>query len=271
MSKIADQRYLKTEQYNDAAKLNDRIQLHVRFSTNPYDWHRWVFDQIAAEPNSRVLEVGCGPGQLWLQNRDRLPAGWRVTLADFSAGMLADAQRALGSFGRPLTFEQADAQALPFADASFDLLIANHMLYHVPDRPRALAEFRRVLRPGGALIAATNGEAHLQELRDLVARFAPELSAWGGSGIEVFSLENGAAQLAPWFAPVELRRFPNALVVTEAAPLSAFILSMNTLAELHGARRAELEAFVERELHSQGGAIHITKDAGLFVARPRSS
>jgi ubiquinone/menaquinone biosynthesis C-methylase UbiE len=271
MSKISDQSYLKTEQYNDAAKLNDRIQLHVRFSTNTYDWHRWVFDRLPAAPAAHVLEIGCGPAQLWLQNRHRIPASWQITLADFSPGMLADARQALAGVDHTFAFEVADAQALPFDPAGFDLVIANHMLYHVPDRPKALAEIKRVLRPGGTFAAATNGQAHLREIRELIARFDPQLAAWGGRGIEDFSLENGAAQLAPWFEQIELQRYEDGLAVTKAAPLAAFILSMNTMAELPAARRAELEAFVEQELRAQGGTIRIAKDSGLFLARRTSA
>lgn len=265
MSQIDDQEYLRTQQYHNANKLNDRIQLHVRFSTNPYEWHRWVFDQFALPAAARVLEVGCGPGRLWSRNSDRLPPGWQITLSDFSAGMLAEARQNLAG-ARPFGFEQADAQALPFAEAAFDAVIANHMLYHVPDRPRALAEFRRVLRPGGRLYAATNGEAHLRELHELAARLAPELSRWGGAAVDGFNLENGGAQLAQHFAAVELRRFPNALVVTEAAPLVAFILSMHVADQASEQQRAELLAQVEAILREQG-PIQITKDTGIFVAQ----
>ena len=70
MSIISNQTYLR-EQYKNAANLNDRIQLHVRFSTNPYDFHMWVFDQLKLGPDSRVLELGCGPGSLWRPNLAR--------------------------------------------------------------------------------------------------------------------------------------------------------------------------------------------------------
>ncbi len=94
-----------------------------------------------------------------------------IALSDFSPGMIEEAQHNLADAGRPFAFERIDAQAIPFADASFDMVIANHMLYHVPDRPQALAEIRRVLRPGGRLYAATGGANHLREIGELVQRF----------------------------------------------------------------------------------------------------
>ena len=266
MPEIDDQHYLKTQQYHNAAKLNDRIQLHARFSTNKYNWQRWVFDKLEIAPLSRLLEIGCGPGQLWLKNGDRIPDGWDVTLADFSPGMLDEARQNLAARGRPFAFELADAQALPFGGASFDGVIANHMLYHVPDRPRAFAEIKRVLRPGGRFFAATNGESHLREIHELSQRFDSTAAAWGGGAAEDFTLENGAPQLAPWFEQVRLWRYHDRLVVTEAAPLAAFVLSMNSQASVEPARRAELQHFLEQEMQAQGGAIRITKDTGLFVA-----
>jgi ubiquinone/menaquinone biosynthesis C-methylase UbiE len=259
MPQIADQVYLR-EQYKNAANLNDRIQLHVRFSTNRYDFHRWVFDQLKLAPESRVLELGCGPGSLWRPNLDRVPAGWQITLTDFSPGMLEEARANLAN-GHAFAFEQADAQAIPFADAAFDAVIANHMLYHVPDRPKAFAEIRRVLRPSGRFYAATNGEAHLQEIYDLIRQFDSTVDLWDRTA---FRLEEGAAELAPYFSQVMLHRYPSALVVTEAEPLVAFVASFAGDA-LAGARRAEFTRFIEQRLVADG-AIHITKDTGLFEA-----
>ena len=163
MSIATDQNRLRT-QYRDATNLSARINLHARFSTNAYGWHRWVFDQFEPRPHWRVLELGCGPGTLWLKNRDRLPEDWDIMLSDFSPGMLEEARRKLASLPHPFAFRQMDAQAIPLPDASLDAVIANHMLYHIPDRQKAFAEIRRVLKPGGRLYAATNGHNHLREL-----------------------------------------------------------------------------------------------------------
>src|SRR5215212_9727134 len=214
MPQIADQTYLR-EQYKNAANLNDRIQLHQRFSTNPYDFHMWVFDQLKLAANSHVLELGCGPGSLWRPNLARIPAGWQITLTDFSPGMLAEARANLAG-AHPFTFEQADAQALPFADTSFDAVIANHMLYHVPDRAKAFAEVRRVLRPAGHFYAATNGENHLRELHDLVRQFDPTIGMWRQPGDRTFTIEQAQSELSDHFAHVQLHRYESALVVTEA-------------------------------------------------------
>lgn len=260
MSQIADQTYLR-KQYQNASNLNDRIRIHVRFSTNRYGWHPWVFDQIKLPEHALVLELGCGPGRLWKENLGRIPTGWEIMLTDFSPGMLEEARRNLAGVRR-FAFEVADAQALPFNDAGFDAVIANHMLYHVPDRTRAFAEIRRVLRPTGRCYAATNGEAHLREMHDLVRQFDPTIGMWRQPGDQTFTIEQAQSELSHHFSHVLLHRYESALVVTEAEPLVAFVASMAD-ANLTGARRAEFTRVVEQRIVADG-AIHITKDTGLF-------
>jgi ubiquinone/menaquinone biosynthesis C-methylase UbiE len=263
-----------TRQYRDASNLNTRIALHERFSTNSYGLPRWIFDQFELPKQSRILEVGCGPGRLWTENLDRLPEGWSITLTDASPGMVSEAEARLGS-DRRFEFRVADAQELSFEDESYDAVVANHMLYHVPDRPRALSEIPRVLRTGGTLYAATNGKNTHREMGWMQRVLDPSRPTDGYfQDLLNFSLENGAEQLSPWFSDVTLRRYEDALVVTEAKPLVEYLLSGSAAdsaargsnADEFGLRVADLTERLERELASRG-AIHITKDAGLFVAR----
>ncbi len=265
--KTSDQAYLLTDQYQNSSNLDARNQLHARFSINEYGWQRWVLDQFGFAPESHILELGCGPCYLWLENLDRIPEGWDITLSDFSPGMLQKARQNLCDYLWRFKFEVIDAQAIPFEDGSFDGVIANHMLYHVPDRAQALAEIRRVLRPGGCLYATTVGRAHLRELGELVSGFAPDYDPWGerGNPTELFLLENGLDQLVEWFPQVALRRYEDDLIVTEAAPLVAYALSMTTIPASVVDNAAKFAEFVEQELASRD-VIRITKDSGVFEA-----
>jgi ubiquinone/menaquinone biosynthesis C-methylase UbiE len=263
--KISDREYLLTEQYRDASNLNARIQLHRRFSTNKYGWPRWIFDQIHLPPRSHILELGCGPGNLWLENIQRVPEGWKITLSDLSLGMVQQAQKNLRPSCRPFRFAVVDAQSLPFGDESFDAVIANHMLYHVPDRTKAFSEIRRVLVPGGSFYASTVGRDHLKELNELVRRFDSSIDPWGRSPAEPFLLENGQAQISKWFSEVSLQRYEDALVITEVEPLVAYVLSTAAGSTFADDKVMKFTNLVERELVAHG-AIHITKDSGIFEA-----
>src|SRR5260221_10616986 len=235
MSDLINQHYLLNEQYNNAQKVEARIQLQQRFSTNTYDWQRWVFDHLTNPPESRILELGCGPADLWRKNADRIHENWHITLSDFSPGMLQEARQYLQGTTQDFSFQHIDAQSIPFEDAHFDAVIANHMLYHVPDRAKAFAEVRRVLRPGGRFYAATNGENHLREMHEFVHQFEPTIELWNRT---TFRLEGGAAEVAPYFPHVLLHRYEGALVVPEDETLVAF-LAPQIGAELTGMRRGQ--------------------------------
>jgi ubiquinone/menaquinone biosynthesis C-methylase UbiE len=200
---------------------------------------------------------------LWKENINRIPAGWNITLSDLSSGMLDAAWRNLVVTVRAFQFREIDAQSIPFEDQTFDAVLANHMLYHIPDRPRAIAEIRRVLKPGGRLFATTIGTSHLKEIAGWIRQVSSgDLPQSFG---ESFSLENGLEQLQPFFSPVTLARYPDSLRVTEVEPVLAFMRSMTYASEMSEEKLAGLRLDLERQLQDTG-AILIHKDSGLFEA-----
>jgi ubiquinone/menaquinone biosynthesis C-methylase UbiE len=272
---MSDARHILQNHYKDTSRLDARIQLHARYSTNTQGLHAWVFEHLLLPPTCHVLEVGCGSGQLWLVNQHRLPVDWHVTLSDLSVGMLTTARRQLSPYGHAWQFVVHDAQALPFAEHSFDAIIANHMLYHVPNRPAAYAEFCRVLKPSGRLYAATISRDNMRELDALVSHIHPFHSQDRAAANPIsdrrrhtgFNLEHGAEELSQWFALVTLYRYADALVVPEAEPLVAYIRSIGILTE------DELVRFHYHvtDVIEQQGPIHISKDVGMFEACPSDS
>jgi ubiquinone/menaquinone biosynthesis C-methylase UbiE len=264
MSKFTDQQYLKTDQYRDSTNLDARAEIHRRFSTNPYGWLSWFFDTLMKLPaDAKILELGCGPAYLWKECVGRIPIGWNITLSDLSPGMLDAAWRNLVVTGRAFKFEEIDAQSIPYENEIFDAVIANHMLYHVADRPKAIAEIKRVLRPGGRLIATTIGKNHLKEIAGWFRQMS--LGNTFESFGSPFTLENGSAQLKQFFSQVMISRYPDHLHVTEVEPIIAYIRSSIHATELSEVELANLRLDLEKELKEKG-KIFITKDSGLFEA-----
>lgn len=263
MPRFTDRDYLTQQQYKNSSNLDARVALHKRFSTNPYGWFNFVFDELSTLPaNANILEVGCGTGELWREGVGRIPTGWALTLTDLSEGMLDAAWRNLVVIGRNFKFENADVQSLPYADKTFDAVIANHMLYHVPDRKTALKEIQRVLKDDGVLFAATLGENHMREMWNLLERVG---NVQRNIVTSEFSSENGTKQLQEFFSRVELKEYRDALRVTDLSAMIAYLRSMASIAEL----QEDVFKSVEHEftrMFEKDGEISIEKSAVLFKA-----
>lgn len=246
-------------QYQTSHNLDVRIRLHTLFSTNQYSLHQWVFDHLRARPRSTILELGSGTGKLWQENIKRIPLGWNITLSDFSQGMLKQCQKNLAEKAKLFQFIVIDAQSIPYPDNTFDRVIANHMLYHVSDRKKALREISRVLKPKGILLATTNGEENLKELVNLRRKFRLQDEINDDS----FSLENGGRQLSKYFRKVKLLRYQDSFKVTKVDPLVDYICSGIRVAPKN---IGSLKAFLKRKI-SEKGHFFIQKHAGLFIAQ----
>ncbi|NSW52542.1 MAG: class I SAM-dependent methyltransferase [Anaerolineae bacterium] len=254
---------IRSDQYQTDEKLKIRIALHTRFGTNPQPWTDWIRRQLPLFPACRVFDLGCGSGELWYADTPAPPPGMRLLLADRSMGMLGSARTALE--GRGLPYLCCDALSLPCPEAAFDLVLANHLLFHLPDIPAALREIRRVLRPGGYLCATTYGQDNMAEMFDLLAE-AGITFAGGASDPRLahrrFTFENGAELLQQVFGSSRLVTFPADLAVTEPGPLLAYI---GTLFVLTPAQQAALRESIETAIREQG-SFFIRKSQGMLLA-----
>jgi len=257
-----DPRYLRERQYHNSVSLTKRMNIHAEFSVNPDRWHRWIFGQLDLRSGFKVLELGSGSGALWLENKDRIPAGVQLVISDFSEGMLRETESRLREHRIGEQFEVIDAQEIPFSDCSFDRIVANHMLYHVTDRARALSEAHRVLKVGGRAIFATNGRFHLQELHTLLELLVPEAPRLDNS--EKFGLETGLGQVRSVFKNVECRRYPDALWVTDAGAVEAYVESL-PVGEIIGPEGLKRVRNVIEDVIERTGGLYVRKDAGVLL------
>lgn len=252
------------EQYGDASRFDARVRLY-EFSAAPQTWMQWVFDRLELKEGERVLEVGCGTGNLWRENAARLPPGLHLVLTDASAGMLVEARARLARRSLRAAFGIMDARRLALISGSFDLVLANHMLYHVPDRGAALAELQRALRPGGRVVVGTNGGSHLRELRQLIDRFRLR-SGFVPANVaaEAFDLAAANREVGVRFEEIEEHRRDDTLVVRELEPLLAYIRSMVPAAELDSPRLVEVGRWLERQI-GERGSFSISTSAGVVA------
>ncbi len=255
------------EQYENSSNLKARINIHELFSINKYGWMPYFFEQINLKGKMKILELGCGDGSLWVKNYEKLPKNIDITLTDFSPGMLEDAKNNLGKMQKRFKFKIVDAETIPYKDETFDVVIANHMLYHVNDIDKAFSEIYRALKKGGVFYAATVGKSHMKEMRSIVSELGVDMvTTKSFEATEKFQLENGMDIFKKWFKDIKLTRYDDGLFVTEATPLLDYILSMpgNTDRNFSSEEKKYIIDFLEKRIKESGG-IKITKDTGFFT------
>lgn len=269
MSRANDSNIVKM-QYSSDKNFKSRVDLHKYFSTNKYGWANWVFDQYKFEPNSHVIEIGCGNGVIWQANEGRIPEGIQIELTDLSEGMLTAARKNTEGIEQITKYSVMDIQNIPYEDNSFDIIIANHMLYHVPNRDLAIKEISRVLKPEGAFYAATNGANHMKGLKNLVSEFDSRIDYAAFSVAKEFGLENGREQLSKYFASVDMQLYEDSLHVTDPQPLMGYILSLEGHTNIRDIitedRLQEFYDYLARII-LQKGSIDIPKSSGMFIAK----
>ena len=253
------------EQYKNAKNLNDRISLHEKYSTNKQGWFNWLFNQIDFSKFNRLLELGCGNGKLWQENRIDL-RNREIFLSDISEGMVEEVRNKLGSDFNCIV---ADAEKIPFKDEYFDSIIANHVLFYLNDLNLGLKEIDRVLKSDGILYCSTYGKNHMKEITEIVQNFDSRINLSNHSLYDIFGLDNGESILKEYFFNVQRKDYEDSLEITESKPLIDYIMSCHgNQNEILGPRLNEFKEYIE-ELLENNGKIVVTKQAGLFICKKR--
>lgn len=256
-----DQKYLRDVQYRTGERLDARAHLHRTYSTGEQTLQAFAARLVDWSQVADVLEAGCGTGMFWTDGV--APTSIDLTLTDLSPGMVDEASaRARGAGFDRITGRACDVQSLPFEHESFDLVMANHMLYHVPDPDLAIAELARVVRPDGTVMAATNGYGHMGEIKQLTDE---AFSDHGEELYEVFGIDTGERRLRERFAEVTWHAYDNDLIVDKPADVVAYGLSFPPGEDAGPADIERFEAAVARQFAD--GPMRIRTRAGVFICR----
>ena len=252
-------------QYQNASNISARINLHRLYSQNPQGWFPWIYEQCGIRSGMKILEIGCGDGTLWTSSLSRLPHRIDITLSDISDGMLRDARRAIGLEDSRFSFKVFDCHQLPCPSESFDLVIANHVLFYCEDIPQVCREVQRVLKPGGRFLCSTYGKNHMKEVNQLVQGFDNRIVLSADRLYERFGRENGRKILLPYFSQISWNSYEDSLLVPEPEPLISYILSCHGNQNQYLLNRyTEFRSFVKKKT---ADGFRISKDAGIFLAR----
>ena len=264
MSKRADSRYLAEVAYATDEGFNARLSLYEHQDPR-IDLVAEVTASLGNIDGAVVVDVGCGTGQYI----GALGVGGaRVVGLDLSLGMLKAARS-----GTRVPLAVANAGRLPVADASADIVLLLHMLYHLPEPEDGIAEAARILREGGQVVVATNGRDHLREMNEIwlpLLGDAGVLDDAADVGLVNPRLDGDAARalLARRFETVAERSLRSTVVVTDPAPVLAHAASTtagrSVAPQLLGAMTKAVETIIGRT-----GAFRVTTEVALFHASGR--
>jgi len=239
------------DQYSDASKLRIRQETHRLYTEPRVSFLEWVTERMDILPGMTIVDVGCGRGIYHPLFRKR---GARVIGIDRSIGMLEES----GEDGLPVV---GDAQALPLPDEVCDRAACNHVLYHVPDQTLAMRELRRIVRPGGRVVMATNGARNNERMYEVARLAAADLGRPDTfPRSSPFRLEDIEA-VRVVFPEVRVEILENAFRFPEAEPALRYWRTMRDDPELEDAMRPRIDEIIRVE-----GSFRVPLVAGCFVA-----
>jgi SAM-dependent methyltransferase len=239
------------EQYSDSRKLLIRQETHRRYGESKTSFLEWATELMEIRPGMLVVDVGCGRGIYHPLFHNR---GARVIGIDRSIGMAREITGGCLSV-------VGDAQALPLPDATCDVAVCNHVLYHVPDQALAMRELRRIVRPGGRVVIATNGAANNERMYEVARVAAAGLGRTDSiARSSPFRIED-VDRVRDIFPSVRVEIFRNAFRFPESEPALLYWRSMRDDPELEAAMRPRIEEIIRTE-----GQFRVPLVAGCFVA-----
>lgn len=271
MRRGCDPKVLREEEYADDSHLDVRYRTHQLYTLDPVDFGRWTLERLSWRGDEQVLDVGCGPGDLLGEMACRHGRWGALIGLDFSAGMVGQAMGRCE--GLEVRFLVGDAQSIPFPDGAFDVVMARHMLYHVPDIDRVVAEAARALRPRGRLLVTTNSARTMPEYKAMCDRAAARFPAMvEPDPITLrFSLENAPAFLETHFDGVETHILSGTLRFPSVQPILDYFASHRSMSMRDGHTDGDWEAvmdYVRAETEAaitRAGHFEVAKVTGALV------
>ena len=196
---------------------------------------------------------------MWKNREDLIKLCSKLTLSDFSEGMLSTTKNNIGECNN-VDYKVIDIQEIPFENETFDVVIANMMLYHVPDIDKGLAEVQRVLKRGGLFYCATYGEHGIVEYLSKI------LSAYGVEDNinKNFTLQNGYEILSKTFSRVEKLEYIDSLAVTNIDDMVEYIYSLSSMTSLNSVPKQVIKEILIN--NTTNGILNVPKEYGMFIS-----
>lgn len=245
------------DQYSTADNLSKRWSIHEKYSTNKLGFKNWIQQHYDIKDDYKILELGCGSGAMWTDYTHKIRNNTQLYMTDLSQGMLDACQNALGNKDG-LIYNKVDIQNIPYDNDSFDIVIANMMLYHVPDLNKGLSEINRVLKENGTFYCATYGEHGITEFLEKVL-----MSLGVNADLNKnFTLQNGTEILNSYFGEINMELYEDSLAITEIDDFMDYIYTLPNI-NIVGEDYFEIKRILSS--HEKDGVLNVPKEYGMFI------
>ncbi|EEA95269.1 putative methyltransferase protein [Pseudovibrio sp. JE062] len=254
-----------TQQYKTSSNLRTRANLHRRYANK--NWFEWAYKHMGFRENSKIADIGCGTGWFWTANQHVLPNGLDVSLLDQSAQMVAEAKGALEALSavQRVSGYVEKAEAIPFEDASCDMVMAMHMVYHLSDPDKAMDEMQRILKPDGQLVISLNSPSNLKQIYEINSRVF-DVAPVDPSTV-IAPPADVAGQLQQRFNSISLLTYKDIYEIDDAETVFATLTSYPPGNEATEAQQTQLRAEISKSLEEHHGVMSSPHEVLLLVAQ----
>jgi DNA-binding transcriptional MerR regulator/ubiquinone/menaquinone biosynthesis C-methylase UbiE len=250
-------------QYQGVNNLLFRIRFHKLYSINLIQWFEWILSKMDFSSTNKLLEIGCGTGDLW-ENSTLNLRHREFFLTDINNNMLEVAKKTLGD---DYNYMVMDCEDITFKKSYFDIVLANHVLFYLNDLHRGLQEVKRVLKTDGIFYCTVYSQKHMQEIELIVKEYNPNIYLRESRMYEKFDVENGKELLSNYFSNVTFYKYEDYLQIDDAEVLIEYIMSCpGNQNEILGKKIEKFRQYIEDRVKEKGW-IMVTEDMGIFICK----
>ena len=262
--KIMESEKVIRQRFIDLSNLSAEIKFIDQLNSDK-NWYQWAFERLNLKRGERVLELGCGEGALWYKNESSLPPSMNVVLTEVTDDLLSSAeQNLLGKFPH-FKFGVMELDKLTFADESFDVVIANHVLFFSKNVDVVLAEVDRVLKRGGRFYCSTIAATHMKELEMLIKNYNSSVELGKTEQLQNFGYEKAKSLLEEQFVQVQCDHYNDELMLHHGDDLLNYIYSMpGQLLVIASHKKKEFEDYVHNQMVASQQGFKISNCHILF-------
>jgi len=261
--RLANEENRIIKSYQSVNNLLTRIKIHNRYTSHKNSWYLWLSKQINTLNSNRLLEIGCGNGELWKSSRINI-RNREFFLTDINSDMLSETKNNLGG---DFNYMVMDCESITFKRNYFDTVIVNHVLYYLNDLNKGIAEIHRVLNHEGILYCSAYSMKDMHEIVDLVRSFNSDIYLLENQAYEKFCLENGEKILSKFFSIIELREYKDQIRIDNSQALIDYIMSFpGNQNEIIGKNMVAFKSYIDRII-GKTGYFTVTKLAGVFICK----